>query len=77
MLYNATSLRKNIYSVLDSVLETGVPAEIERNGKRLRIVSGESGTRLSRLEPHKIVKGDSGELPDLHWNNSWSGELPD
>jgi len=77
MVYNATSLRKNIYSVLDSVLESGVPVEIERNGKKLRIVSDEAGSRLSRLQPHKIVNGNSDKLAELHWNDSWNGTLPD
>ena len=73
MIYNATALRKNIYSVLDSVLESGVPVEIERNGKRLRIVPDEPAGRLARLEPHLIVNGNTADLADLHWDDSWTG----
>ena len=72
-MYTATSLRKNIYAVLDSVLESGIPAEIERHGKRLRIVPGESAGRLDRLEEHSIVNGPSEELADLHWDDAWTG----
>lgn len=72
MIYTATSLRKNIYTLLDSVLESGIPLEIERNGKRLKIVPEENVGRLDRLEPHNILKGNADDLPDVHWENSWN-----
>jgi len=72
MTYTPTALRKSIYAVLDSVLETGIPAVVERNGKRLKIVPEEQAGRLDRLTPHDIVVGDSGDLADLHWDESWS-----
>ena len=33
MPVTASKLRENIYRILDQVLETGVPVEIERRGK--------------------------------------------
>ena len=39
----ASKLRANVYRVLDQVLETGVPVEIERHGRRLRIIAEKSG----------------------------------
>jgi Ni,Fe-hydrogenase III large subunit len=78
MIYSATALRKDIYSVLDSILETGIPIEVERKGKRLRIIPEERVGRLERLESHQVVAGDSGELPDLHWDDTWNnGILPE
>ena len=78
MVYTATELRKQIYSVLDSVLESGNPAEIVRNGRRLRIVPDISVGRLDRLVAHDIVAGDSEGLPDIHWDESWTGtEFPE
>jgi hypothetical protein len=74
MIYTAATLRKNIYAVLDSVLESGIPVEIERNGKRLKIVPEEPVGRLERLEPHCIITGDSGDLPEVGWDDSWGGE---
>jgi hypothetical protein len=41
----ASKLRANIYRVLDQVLETGVPVEIERHGRRLRIIAEKSKQR--------------------------------
>jgi hypothetical protein len=49
MPITASQLRQNVYRVLDQVLETGEPAEIERRGRRLRIVSADPGTKLGRL----------------------------
>ena len=74
MIYTATALRKNIYAVLDSVLESGIPIEIERNGKRLKIVPEKRVGRLERLEPHRIVAGDSDDLPGMRWDNIRDGE---
>jgi hypothetical protein len=34
----ASKLRENIYRILDEILETGIPVEIERKGRILRIV---------------------------------------
>ena len=38
MSITASKLRENVYRILDEVLATGVPVEIERNGRTLRIV---------------------------------------
>jgi hypothetical protein len=32
-----TELRKNVYKLLDKILESGVPIEVKRKGKRLLI----------------------------------------
>ena len=44
-----TLLRANLYRLLDEVLETGVPIEIDRGGRRLRIVPVEPASRFSAL----------------------------
>jgi hypothetical protein len=42
--WTASRLRENVYRILDEVLETGVPVEIERRGKILRIGPPSLGT---------------------------------
>lgn len=74
MIYTATALRKDIYTLLDSVLESGIPLEIERKGKRLKIVPEEKVGRLDRLDNHDIIAGDASDLPDIHWDDSWNRE---
>jgi antitoxin (DNA-binding transcriptional repressor) of toxin-antitoxin stability system len=73
MRINASNLRKDIYRLLDRVLETGEPLEIERNGRLLKIVPtpGKSG-KLSRLVRHDCIPGDAEELVHVDWLGEWS-----
>lgn len=75
--YSATALRANLYRLLDQVLETGVPIEIERNGERLRIAPIERSDALSRLKPHPdSIIGDPEDLVHLDWSAEWHPDLP-
>lgn len=72
MILTASKLRENIYRVLDQVLETGEPAEIERNGRRLRIVADDLPSRLDRLVRRPdVVAGDSEDFVHLDWSGEW------
>jgi N-acyl-D-aspartate/D-glutamate deacylase len=69
----ASRLRDNIYRLLDQVLETGVPVEIERNGRRLRIVAEDAPSRLDRLVRRpEVVIGDSDDFVHLDWSDEWT-----
>jgi hypothetical protein len=77
MAYSASRLRADLYRVLDHVLETGVPAEIERKGRRLKIVVAEGTDRLANLKPHPdYLRGDPEELVHLDWFDEWNSDLP-
>jgi hypothetical protein len=52
MKVTASELRRNVYQLLDKVLTTGVPLEIEHGGQRLLVVPAEASTKLSRQTPH-------------------------
>jgi hypothetical protein len=72
MVVTASALRADIYRILDAVLETGDPVEIERNGRRLRIVADEQLAKLDRLVGRSdAVIGDSDELIHLDWSDEW------
>lgn len=74
MVLTASKLRENIYRVLDEVLATGQPVEIERNGRRLLIVADDQPTRLSRLVKRAdVVIGDSEDFVHLDWSGEWHG----
>lgn len=60
-----TALRERLFKVVDQVIKTGVPAEIERRGHRLRIVLAEKKSKLGRLTPHRAIVGDPEELVSL------------
>jgi hypothetical protein len=60
--------------VLDQVLATGEPVEIERNGRRLRIVADAPPSRLDRLvKRSEVVVGDPDDLVHLDWSDEWRG----
>lgn len=70
--YSVSRLRADLYRVLDRVLETGVPVEIERNGKRLRIVPAEREGRLKNLTPHpEFLRADPESLVHMDWSDEW------
>ena len=71
MALTASRLRQEIYRVLDEVLSTGVPVEIERRGRRLRIVPVEERSKLGRLQEHDYLVGDPEEIVHLDWSDHW------
>jgi hypothetical protein len=72
MVYSATRLRANLYQVLREVLDTGVPVEVELNGRRLKIVPEHPGGKLDKLEPHPEALACD---PDLIVSLDWSDDL--
>jgi hypothetical protein len=72
MTYSITALRADLYRLLDQVLETGVPIEVERNGRRLRIVAVESTSRLDRIRPMPgLILGDPDDIVHMDWSGEW------
>ncbi len=72
MAISASELRQNIYRLLDQVVETGVPLEIERKGKRLRIVPVHTGSRLERIQTDPdLIVGDPDDLVHIDWSQHW------
>jgi antitoxin (DNA-binding transcriptional repressor) of toxin-antitoxin stability system len=70
-----SQLRADIYRLIDRVLETGEPLEIERRGRRLRLVPEQPGSRLGRLAPlPDLVIGDPDDLVTSDWSQAWDGE---
>lgn len=70
--YSVSALRANLYRLLDRVLETGVPLEVERNGMHLRIAPLAGGGRLDRLRPHPdFLVGDPESIVHLDWSGEW------
>ena len=67
----ATKLRENPYAVLDEELKTGVPAFVERKGRRVRIVVEEPPSKLGRLKRHDAIVGDPEDLVRLGWSSAW------
>ena len=72
-----TELRANIYKLLDEVLATGVPLEIQKGDKKLRIVPVEKVEKLQNLTARPgVIRGDPEELVDISWENEVNLDLP-
>lgn len=70
--YSASRLRADLYRLLDRILETGVPLEVQRRGRRLKIVAAEPHGRLANLTPDPTyLEGDPDELVHLDWSGEW------
>jgi hypothetical protein len=68
-----TELRKNVYKLLDKILEGGVPIEVKRKGKRLLITPAEPVSKLERLENHPdCIVGDPEDLVHMDWSKEWT-----
>ncbi|MBI2605393.1 MAG: type II toxin-antitoxin system Phd/YefM family antitoxin [Deltaproteobacteria bacterium] len=67
----ASALRQDIYKIIDSVLETGKPVEIERRGRTVRIEPAEKVSKFSRLARRRIFKGDPDEIFRIDWLEQW------
>ena len=73
MPFTASKLRENIYRVLDQILETGVPVEITRKGRRLKIVTVDGPDKLANLKRRDVLNGDPEDIVHLDWSGEWQG----
>jgi len=74
-MISATQLRQNVYKVLDEVLATGVPVEIKRRGKILKIVPKKKISKLNQLKKHACMNVDPESLVHMDWSKEWKGEI--
>lgn len=69
---HASALRRDVYRLLDEVLDTGVPLEIERRGRVVRIVTDAPKSKLAALVSRpEAISGDPADLVDVEWSAAW------
>jgi hypothetical protein len=68
-----TKVRADLYKIVDSVLETGTPVEIERRGKKVRIILVKPVSKLDNLvkRPGTIV-GKPEDVVHVDWSGEWT-----
>lgn len=72
-----TELRANIYNILEEVLRTGVPIEVNKGGRRLKIVPIEKVDKFQNLISRPdVIQGDADDLVDIHWEKEVHLDLP-
>ena len=73
MALTVTELRANLYRIVDRVIETGAPVEIERKGARVRLEPVKRKSKLQNLTPHpETIIGDPEALVHLDWSEEWA-----
>lgn len=75
-MITASTLRGNIYQLLDQVAEHGLPLTVSRRNKVLKICRVEASAKLDRLVRHDCIKGDPESIVHLGWENEWNHDLP-
>lgn len=72
MKYNATHFRANLFKILDQIIETGVPIEIERKGQKVKIVPVKKREKLANLKSHPgTIIGNPEDLVHVDWSIYW------
>ena len=72
MRVTASKLRENVYQILDEAIETGVPVEVVRKGKVLKIVPEKPVSKLDRLKKRKVFVGNSDDIIGMDWSKEWT-----
>jgi prevent-host-death family protein len=72
MRVTASKLRADIYNILDESLKTGVPVEVVRKGRVLKIVPESKPNKLGRLKKRDYFVGDSDDVLHIDWLKEWS-----
>ncbi len=76
MTITTSKLRSDIYNLLDKVLTTGSPLEVELKGRKLIILPLEQMKKLDKLTHHDCINGDPEELVHRDWQEEWNSDLP-
>ena len=72
-----TQLRSDIYNLLDEVLQTGLPLEIKKGDKKLRVVPVDEVDKLNNLISRpEVISGEPDELAELSWSDEVHLDLP-
>jgi len=72
-----TELRGNIYKLLDEVLNTGIPIEINKGGKKLKIIPVGKANKLQNLVSRpNAIKGNPDDLVGISWEKEVNLYLP-
>ncbi|MEI6622989.1 MAG: type II toxin-antitoxin system Phd/YefM family antitoxin [Actinomycetes bacterium] len=75
MTISLTELRANLYKLFDSVLETGQPIEVKRNGHTFRISVVPPASKLDALvDRPDLIVGDPEDLVSIDWSSEWKPE---
>ncbi|MCB1153097.1 MAG: type II toxin-antitoxin system Phd/YefM family antitoxin [Deltaproteobacteria bacterium] len=74
MAITPTELRKDLYRILDKVLETGEPVEIKRGERTLKIVienTPDDPLKMVFIKRPSAVVGDFEDIIHMEWSEKY------
>lgn len=71
MPISASKLQSDIYRILDEVVRTGIPVEIEHDGRILEIVDKDKPKKLERLVARPFLNCDPEDIVHCDWLGEW------
>ncbi len=73
----AAELRANMDKLLDEVLRTGLPVEIKKGNRRLRLVPVGKDDKFQNLVLRpEVIQGDPDDLVAISWEEEVTLDLP-
>ena len=76
MTITPTDFRKDLFNLLDMLLDTGKVLEINRNGHIFKVIPPKKIKKLDRLTAHKdAVVGDSDDFISMDWSSEWKPSI--
>ncbi len=67
----STQLRKDLFRILDQILESGEGVEIHREAGSVLLLPQREGGKLARLRRRATIIGDSDSLDQVNWEEAW------
>ncbi|MEA3455206.1 MAG: type II toxin-antitoxin system Phd/YefM family antitoxin [Campylobacterota bacterium] len=76
MTVTPTDFRKDLFNLLDKILETGNILEINRNGHIFKVIPPKKGKKLDKLSAHSdAVVGNSDDFVSMDWSQEWKSYI--
>ncbi len=73
---SGSNTRRKVLDILDRVAKTGIPMEIEINGKHLLISPVQKRRDLDSLDEHPdFIVGNPDNLVHMDWSDHWKPNL--
>jgi len=66
-----SEFRQDIYNMLDRVIKTGLPLEIKRKGKVLKVVLEQKTSKLKNLRKRSVMTTHPDHYVHLDWSKEW------
>ncbi len=67
MAITDSAFEKNLYKLLDQVIETGEPLETQRNDSSLTLYLSDPKSKLASLKKRDAIIGDPESLVHIDW----------